>query len=98
MGAALLMRYEQVLRPDGLRFQPWFDGQHEKVLAALDQFAEWAPRFGDRVDIGTITIACALAYLDLRFPAEPWRERSALAAWFARFAERPSMQATRHPA
>ncbi|WP_322786906.1 glutathione S-transferase family protein [Paraburkholderia acidipaludis] len=97
IGAALLRRYEQVIRPEALRYAPWFDGQHEKVVSALDQFAAWVPEFGERVDIGTITVACALGYLDLRFPDEGWRSRTALAEWFARFATRASMQATRHP-
>ncbi len=35
------------------------------------------------LDIGTITVACALGYLDLRFPEEPWRDaHPRLAAWF----------------
>lgn len=96
--AALLRRYEQVVRPDGMRYQPWFDGQHEKIVSALTQFETWAPAFGDRVDIGTISIACALAYLDLRFPDELWRNHEALAAWYARFDERASMTSTQHPA
>ncbi|WP_321842290.1 glutathione S-transferase family protein [Paraburkholderia bannensis] len=95
--AALLMRYEQVVRPDGLRYQPWFDGQHEKIVSALAQLEAWAPHLGERVDIGTISIACALAYLDLRFPEEGWRKHAALAAWHARFSERESMLTTQHP-
>ncbi|GLQ87301.1 glutathione S-transferase family protein [Dyella flagellata] len=97
IGAAVLMRYELVIRPEDRRYTPWFDGQHEKVVSGLDQFAEWAPEFGERVDIGTISVACALAYLDLRFPNEGWRSRSALADWYAHFSARASMQATRHP-
>jgi len=35
-------------------------------------------------DIGAISIACALGYLDFRFAAEPWRDACPkLAAWFA---------------
>ena len=35
-------------------------------------------------DIGAISIACALGYLDFRFAAEPWRDSCPkLAAWFA---------------
>lgn len=98
MEAALLMRFEQVVRPDGLRYQPWFDGQHEKVVSALEQFAKWVPAFGERVDIGTITVACALSYLDLRFPDEGWRKHAALAAWHERFSDRASMTSTQHPA
>jgi glutathione S-transferase len=95
--AALLMRYEQVVRPDGMRFTPWYDGQHEKIVAALDQCEPWADNFEDRVDIGTISIACALGYLDLRFSKENWRNRTTLAAWYQRFSTRPSMQQNRHP-
>ena len=44
------------------------------------------------VDIGTITIGCALGYLDFRYGDEDWRAtRPRLAAWFERFSERPSM-------
>ncbi|WP_109476126.1 glutathione S-transferase family protein [Paraburkholderia sp. C35] len=96
--AALLMRYEQVIRPDGLRYQPWFDGQHEKIVSTLAQLESWVPAFGERVDIGTISIACALSYLDLRFPDEGWRKHAALAAWHARFCDRESMITTQHPA
>ncbi len=98
LNAALMRRYEQVIRPDGLRHAPWDNGQHEKVISALDRFEQWAPGFGERVDIGTITIACGLAYLDLRFPEENWRTRTALADWYVRFSARPSMQSTQHPA
>ena len=36
--------------------------------------------------------ACALGYLDLRHSDRDWRAgRDALAAWYARFAERASM-------
>jgi glutathione S-transferase len=35
-------------------------------------------------DIGAISVACALGYLDFRFPHEPWRDaHPKLAAWFA---------------
>jgi glutathione S-transferase len=33
--------------------------------------------------IGSITVGCALGYLDFRFAAEPWREtHPKLAVWF----------------
>ena len=51
----------------------------------------------EAVDLGSITAGCALAYLDLRFPNTfDWRARApGLAAWYADFAKRPSMQKTR---
>ena len=46
--------------------------------------------------IGSIAVAVALARLDFRFAEDAWREcRPKLAAWHARFAERPSMRATK---
>jgi glutathione S-transferase len=50
------------------------------------------------VDIGTISVACALGYLDLRFAHEPWRPaHPRLAAWFAAFAETPGIARTVPP-
>ncbi len=47
------------------------------------------------LDIGSIAVACALGYLDFRFPQQPWRgTRPKLAAWFAAFSEHPAVAAT----
>lgn len=51
----------------------------ERALASLER----DPPTG-LSDIGAISVACALGYLDFRFPHEPWREaHPRLAAWFA---------------
>ena len=96
MDAALLARYETFLRPEELRWPAWVDGQLDKVQRALDRLeAVDAPGFGGRLDIGIVTVACALGYLDFRYGALDWRRgRSALAEWFAAFAARPSMTGT----
>jgi glutathione S-transferase len=96
LDAALLMRYEQVIRPADMMYAPWQRGQLEKVVSSLERLEAWVPSFGDRVDIGTISAACSLGYLDLRFPEEGWRRYAGLAAWYARFSERDSMIATQH--
>ncbi|MGE0668312.1 MAG: glutathione S-transferase N-terminal domain-containing protein [Sphingomonadales bacterium] len=47
------------------------------------------------VDIGTIAIACALGYLDFRFPDDQWhKSHPALKTWYDDFARRPSMVET----
>jgi glutathione S-transferase len=47
------------------------------------------------VDIGTISVGCALGYLDFRFAGEPWREANPrLAAWFTTFSRHPCMART----
>ncbi len=93
LGAALLARYEAVLRPEPLRWADWSRGQLEKVTDAVDRME--AMKLGSRLDIGTVTFACGLGYLDFRFPDLDWRAgRPNVTAWYADFAQRPSMVAT----
>jgi glutathione S-transferase len=95
LDAALLVRYEGNARPEALRWADWTAGQMDKIACGLRTLEEAAPGFGDRVDIGTITLACVLGYLDFRFAQLAWRDtHPQAAAWFARFEARPSMQAT----
>jgi len=74
---------------------PHLAAYQAKVEATLNRLERENPRNVSAMDIGWISIGCALAYLDFRFSDLRWREsRPALAAWFAQFAERPSMKAT----
>ncbi|WP_238182054.1 glutathione S-transferase [Methylobacterium trifolii] len=98
LDAALLTRYERAVRPEHLRWDAWDAGQIAKVAAALDRIESLAPGFAHRIGIGPIAVACALGYLDFRFPDLGWRSgRPAAAAWFETFGQRPSMAATRPP-
>jgi glutathione S-transferase len=99
LDAALLIRYELTVRDPSERSAGWMGGQEAKILSALAALDEQAGRFGDRVDIGTISIACALGYLDLRFAELGWTQAHPnLAAWFTSFAAHPAMTATKPPA
>ncbi|GJE19173.1 glutathione S-transferase family protein [Methylobacterium marchantiae] len=99
LDAALLIRYELTARDASERSVAWMDGQEAKIVSALAALDSEAESFADRIDIGTISIACALGYLDLRFAELGWkRSHPDLAAWFTRFAEHPAMLATRPPA
>lgn len=96
MDAAVLMRYEIGFRPEEKRSEAWVEGQMGKVRRALDFLDGEAGSLGAALTVGSIAAACALGYLDFRFPTEAWREgRRALAAFYERFAERPAMLATR---
>lgn len=93
LDAALLIRYENNLRPEPQRWQAWTDGQFRKVRQALASLAEEG--LGDELTVGEIAAGCALGYLDFRFPGEDWRgAHPALGAWYAKIAERPSFVAT----
>ncbi len=93
LDAAVNTRYEAFLRPEGLRWADWVDHQMAKIRRSLDVL-EGEP-MGDGVDIGTISVACALGYLDFRYSDEGWKDsRPKLAAWFEKFAQRRSMSET----
>ena len=95
LDAALLARYESFFRPAEFRWQAWEDGQMAKIESSLQAIDKLAASFGDRFDIGPLTVACALGYLDFRFPTLGWRERhQSVAAWCKEVSARPSLQAT----
>jgi glutathione S-transferase len=95
LDAAVLTRYETFLRPEAYRWPEWIEGQRQKFRRALDALEAEAASFGETVDIGTLTIGCALGYLDFRYAADQWRaNRPKLAGWFEEFARRPSMAET----
>lgn len=99
LDAALLARYEDVARPEAIRWKEWRAGQLDKIetsLASLerDQKAGDGKALSERADIGTIAVGCTLWYLDVRFTDLNWRPRYPdVARWYAAFAERPSMKA-----
>ncbi len=92
--ATVLVRYEQAVRPAALRWQDWIEGQFLKVRTALDALEQ--EDLEGPFDIGAVSLACALGYLDFRFAEERWREtRPRLAAWYDAVSQRPSLLATR---
>ncbi|WP_434561937.1 glutathione S-transferase [Pseudomonas sp. D2-30] len=96
MDAAVMIRYETALRPTEKHWAEWLDAQRDKIRRAValleaEAIAELACHF----DIASISVACALGYLDLRHPDLEWRKSNPqLAAWFAEVSLRPSMLET----
>jgi glutathione S-transferase len=100
MDAAVARIVEVRARPEALRFDGWLERQKLKIGRALDTLEGRAAagELGGPITLGTITLGCALGYLDLRFADDAWRDgRPALAAWYETFSQRPSMQATVPP-
>jgi glutathione S-transferase len=93
--AGVLVFYERAQRPEDRRWQPWVDGQMQKVrqgLDALDRAAAGFPAGG--IDLGRIGAAAAIGWLQFRGVTDPLGDRPALARWFSAFSERPSLRAT----
>jgi len=94
--AVILCAYE-TRRPEERRWSGWTDSQMQRVhqgLAAAEH-----EHLSGLTTIGPIAIACALGYLDIRFPDDGWRRRHPkLAEWYDAVLQLPSMQATKPPA
>jgi glutathione S-transferase len=74
----------------------WIAGFDEKTSRVLALFEiEAAGPNAQPINLGQISIAVVLSYLDFRFAHLNWRDtHPALAVWHATFSSRPSMQAT----
>ncbi len=94
MDACILIVYEARHRPAALHHQPWLDYQRGKAVRGLAAFAKQPPDPA-RFDVGTITAACMLGYLDVRKQVD-WRpEFPALVGWLDQFrARHPEFDAT----
>ncbi|MGO9422005.1 glutathione S-transferase family protein [Roseiarcus sp.] len=94
MDAAVLLRYESLWREPDERSEKWIVYQGDKISRALAAFEAAPPE--ELSDIGTIALACALGYLDLRFEGA-WRaDHPRLVAWLDLFSDAtPSFEATR---
>jgi len=97
MDACILIIYEARHRPPAIHHQPWLDYQRGKVVRGLKTFAKAPPDPG-RFDVGTLTAACMLGYLDLRRQVA-WRsDFSELVPWLDTFrAKHPEFDATLPP-
>ena len=94
LDAALLARYEDVARPEALRWPEWRAAQLDKLSTSLASLEATTGTLANRVDIGTLSLGCALWYADLRFPDLNWRPHyPRVAAWAEAFGQRPSMHA-----
>ena len=93
LDALILWRNE---RERAVPLQPLLDAFELKVRASLALLdAEAAALRAAPFSIGTLTVGCALGYIDYRFDALGWRAIAPqLAAWHAELCKRPSFQAT----
>ncbi|MEM6999025.1 MAG: glutathione S-transferase [Pseudomonadota bacterium] len=95
LDAAVINRYETAFRPEELNWDEWINAQRSRIFRVLDHFNIHCSDFNEKPNIGSITIAVCLGYLDFRYPEDDWRQgRNDLAGWFEEFSARESMQLT----
>ncbi len=98
MEALILARYEQNVRPADKLWPEWIAALQDKVATSLGWFERSAGNFGERFDIGPISLVCVLGYLDLRFSKMDWRgQHPSLGTWYAKIGARASVRATAPP-
>nr|WP_220789895.1 glutathione S-transferase N-terminal domain-containing protein [Gluconacetobacter tumulisoli] len=94
--AAVLSRGLAVAGLD--RDHPLVQRQAAAIRRSLDRLEEAVPStvpMTGPVDVGSLSVACALGYLDVRFADEPWRDqRPALAAWYETASRHDSLACT----
>ena len=96
---AAVARRLETMRTENLRSDAWIARQTTAMVRACDTLERWAGDLSGSVTIGSLAVATALGYLDLRFAGDDWRAgRPKLAAWYEEAAKRPSFQATKPPA
>lgn len=94
MEAAVARRGES-LRPDEPARSAAMARMRDAIARTLDLLERESDSLMGPFTIGSITVGCALGYLDFRFDADKWRQgRPRLAAWYDAFAKRPSMTQT----
>ena len=95
--AGILVRYEQAMRPAGLQWQQWIDGQLAKIGNALDLLEAEAADLEGPLDLGKAAVASALDWMEFRNVVPGARDsRPKLFAWLDK-ANRdiPSLAATK---
>ena len=95
LGLAATWNIRERYRAEGERsprYMAYYERTIDRAMAALDGEAGG---LAEEFDIGAISVACALSYVDFRYPDRGWRGRyPALGAWYDGVARRPAMLTT----
>ncbi|PMR72980.1 glutathione S-transferase N-terminal domain-containing protein [Billgrantia endophytica] len=95
LDAGMAVRLED-MRPENERSATWIAKQLATAQRGVDALERLLPEYDDRVDLGSICVACTLAWLMFRHEEQEWLSgRERLASWFQDFDRRESMRVTR---
>ncbi len=93
--AAITLRYEQMTRPAAMRWPEFAKRCQARIAACINELENnWLSDLGD-VTLGSIAVATAVGYLDLRELAPDWRNgHLGLSQFVEKFGKRESMTNT----
>jgi glutathione S-transferase len=99
LDSMLLCRYENMVRPEPLRWQAWSDDHWHRAWLGFARFEGQSDMLSRPFDVSQIALTCALGYADFRFPDCGWRKAyPKLDAFHQRMLERPSVKISLPPA
>ena len=94
IGCTVNIFVERMRKPER-QAKGWMVHNKAAVDRAIHSLEAEFGDLADVIDAGTITLAVALAFVDMHLPKDSWREEHPkLAAWSDEFNRRPSMTAT----
>lgn len=87
-----IARFLEKKRPTELQSSDWDSMQQKSVERGLADLESTVADWGEQLNIGIISVACVLGWLDFRFSNEDWKiKHPKLTAWFESFSKRDSM-------
>jgi glutathione S-transferase len=100
LDSMLLCRYENLTRPESLRWKAWSEDHWNRAWTGMARFESQIEAMGARpLDIAQIGLVCVLGYADFRFPDCGWRKAyPGLDAFHRKMLERPSVKISLPPA
>ena len=79
-------------RPEEIIYRKWIERQMALILRVMDNLEDKLEDLDSGFNIGQISVACSLGWLDFRFSDLGWRgDHPGLADWFEGASERTSM-------
>ena len=98
LNSMLLCRYENVVRPEALRWKAWSDDHWNRAWKGMARFEQQTEMLSRPLDISQIALTCVLGYADFRFADSGWRTAyPKLDAFHQRMLDRPSVKISQPP-
>ncbi|MGB6395402.1 MAG: glutathione S-transferase family protein [Bradyrhizobium sp.] len=98
LDSMLLCRYENMVRPEALRWKAWSDDHWNRAWKGMSRFEQQPDMLSRPLDISQIALTCVLGYADFRFADCGWRKAyPKLDAFHQKMLERPSVRISLPP-
>lgn len=89
-------RFVELARQPDRRDAAWLERTERGIQRIVGRLAAESLPPADLPDLGGISLACALGYVELRYPSFPWRQSvPAVGRWMEGWERRASMRSTR---